>query len=86
MLAQPAKVGIKEKVSLAGGASGWTTHWIAGELESITQAGGGQGWTGYRAVLVPRLSALHDSYRSRVFMGLAAPKIVSQLLVKLAGE
>ena len=81
ILAKPAKIGIKEQIDLGGGNSGWTTHWISGELESFAQTRQGQGWTGYRAVLVPRLSVLRDTYRSRVFLDQCAPDILKRLLV-----
>ena len=49
-------------------------------MESFARSGQGQSWTGYRAVLVPRLSAVRESFRSRVFLDQCAPDIIKGVL------
>lgn len=80
ILDAPARIGFREQIALAGGGTGWTKRWIAGELESFTYSHCRQGVSGYRAVLVPRLAQLEGTFRSRVFLDEHAPNIVKQIL------
>ena len=73
ILDAPARIGFREQIALAGGGTGWTKRWIAGELESFTYSHCRQGVSGYRAVLVPRLAQLEGTFRSRVFLDEHAP-------------
>lgn len=67
ILAQPAEIGLAQRVALKGGGSGTISRRIPGILRTFRRVATHEGWTHYRAVLVPRLWLLTQSHRSRTF-------------------
>lgn len=80
LLYAPARIGFKVALTLRDGSVGRTTTWISGRLDSFQHVKSDPEVSHYRAVLVPTLQDLAESFRSRIFMEDTAPGIVSKVL------
>tara|TARA_R110002072_G_scaffold36834_1_gene108120 strand:+ start:1924 stop:4980 length:3057 start_codon:yes stop_codon:yes gene_type:complete len=80
IVAAPARIGIKQKVAVAGAGSASRLREFSGVLTQFEQHEEGQGWISYRATMVPKVSELGEFWRSRIFQGKSAPQIVKEVL------
>lgn len=80
VVAAPARIAIKQKIAVVGGAVASRLREFAGVLTEFEQHEEGQGWVSYRATLVPKVQELAEFWRSRIFQGKSAPQIVKEVL------
>jgi type VI secretion system VgrG family protein len=83
IVAAPARIGIKQKIVVAGGGVGSRLREFGGVLTQFEQHEEGQGWVSYRATMVPKVSELQEFWRSRIFQSKSAPQIVKEVLADL---
>lgn len=80
LLKEPAWIGIKQGVQLAGeNRRAATTLKIHGILSSFEQVAKELEWVKYRAVLVPKLWRLGLAHQSRIFQSISIPDLVKKI-------
>ena len=83
MLANPAWVGIRQGVRMAGSNQrAATTLKIHGVLQSFEQIGKELELVKYRAVLVPKLQRLAMTHQSHIFQEMKVPEIIKEVCAR----
>ncbi len=81
ILYAPAKLGFRHQIELAGQRV-YMTRWTHGVLSGFSVVGEEESWIRYRAILVPQMWLLTQSWRSRVFLESTTSKNVKTVLME----